>query len=197
MEDILKLLHPFMPFLSEELWQEIESRTTEQALIVSVYPELTEYNQDIITSFEHVSEVISGIRTIRKNNNISFKDTIELHIVSAKPEHKSFDRVVAKLGNISAITYTDSQVKGALSFRVKSDEYFVPMGGNINVEEELAKLSEELKYTEGFLKSVDKKLSNERFVSNAPAKVIEIENNKRNDAIAKIETIKASIEALS
>ncbi|MEI6865366.1 valine--tRNA ligase [Flavicella sp.] len=196
LEDNLKVLHPYMPFLTEEIWQFIAKRTPEQALIISEYPELVSFDEKIITDFEFASEVISGIRKIRKDKNISFKETIEIFVLDNEKVSETFNTVIEKLGNTSKIENIEAAVDGALSFRIKSNEYFIPVSGAINVEEEIAKLTEELKYTKGFLKSVQKKLSNERFVNNAPEKVIVIERNKEADALAKIETLKASLATL-
>ncbi|MDG1804921.1 valine--tRNA ligase [Flavicella sp.] len=196
LEDNLKVLHPYMPFLTEEIWQHLAERTTEEALIIATYPELVSFDEKIITDFEFASEVISGIRKIRKDKNISFKDAIELSVLDNENSSATFDSVIEKLGNTSKLNKVDVAVEGALSFRIKSNEYFIPISGAINVEEEIAKITEELKYTEGFLKSVQKKLSNERFVNNAPEKVITLERNKEADALAKIETLKASLSAL-
>ncbi|UMB54957.1 valine--tRNA ligase [Lutibacter sp. A64] len=196
LEDNLKILHPFMPFLTEEIWQHISERTPEEALIIAEYPTLVEVNESLISNFKIASEVISGIRNIRKEKNISFKEQIEFSVLNNDNTTTDFDKVIEKLGNLSSINYVTEKVEGALSFRVKSNEYFIPMGDAIDVEAEKAKLEEELKYTEGFLKSVQKKLSNERFVNNAPEKVIAIERQKEADALSKIETIKASLNSL-
>ncbi|KUO68956.1 MAG: valine--tRNA ligase [Lutibacter sp. BRH_c52] len=196
LEDNLKILHPFMPFLSEEIWQDITDRTPEEALIIAEYPKFTSVNEDLINDFKFVSEVISGIRTIRKDRNIAFKYTIDLLVINNENTSNYFDAVIEKLGNVASLTYVLDKVEGALSYRVKSNEYFIPMEAEINVEAEKAKLLEELKYTEGFLQSVQKKLSNERFVSSAPEQVIANERNKEADALAKIETIKASFKNL-
>ena len=196
LEDNLKILHPFMPFLSEEIWQNITKRAPEEALIIAEYPKLTAVNEDLINDFKFASEVISGIRTIRKDRNIAFKNTIELLAINNENATNYFDSVIEKMGNIASLTYVSDKVEGALSYRVKSNEYFIPMEAEINVEEEKAKLLEELKYTEGFLQSVQKKLSNERFVNSAPEQVIANERNKEADALAKIEMIKASLKSL-
>ncbi|HCE56195.1 MAG TPA: valine--tRNA ligase [Lutibacter sp.] len=196
LEDNLKILHPFMPFLSEEIWQDITDRTPEEALIIAEYPKFTSVNEDLINDFKFASEVISGIRTIRKDRNIAFKYTIDLLVINNENTSNYFDAVIEKLGNVASLTYVSDKVEGALSYRVKSNEYFIPMEAEINVEAEKAKLLEELKYTEGFLQSVQKKLSNERFVSSAPEQVIANERNKEADALAKIETIKASLKNL-
>ncbi|RKS19247.1 valyl-tRNA synthetase [Flavobacterium endophyticum] len=196
LESNLKLLHPFMPFLTEEIWQHIAERTPEQALIISTWPELKSFDAKLIADFDFAAEVISGIRTIRKEKNIPFKDAIELKAINNDNTSAYFDAVITKLGNISSLEYVSEAVNGALTFRAKSNEYFVPISGAINVEEEIAKLSEELKYNQGFLKSVQAKLSNEKFVNNAPEKVLEIERKKEADALSKIATIEQSLASL-
>ncbi|HEX9152710.1 MAG TPA: valine--tRNA ligase, partial [Flavobacterium sp.] len=196
LENNLKLLHPFMPFLTEEIWQILAQRTTEEALIVSTWPEMKPFNAGLITDFENTIEVISGIRTIRKDKNIPFKDAIELKVINHDNVSTYFDSVVTKLGNITSLVYVSDKVNGALSFRVKSNEYFIPISGNINVEEEIAKLTTELIYTQGFLKSVQNKLANEKFVAGAPEKVLANERQKEADALSKIETIEHSLAGL-
>ncbi|MFD0762427.1 valine--tRNA ligase [Lutibacter aestuarii] len=196
LEDNLKVLHPFMPFLTEEIWQHITNRTSEEALIIAEYPKTIVVNEKLINEFKIASEVISGIRTIRKDKNIAFKNQLEFSVLNNDNITNEFDAVIEKLGNLSKINYVTEKVDGALSFRVKSNEYFIPMGSDIDIDAEKSKLEEELKYTEGFLKSVQKKLSNERFVTNAPEQVIKNERQKETDALAKIETIKASLKSL-
>ncbi|WP_109299322.1 valine--tRNA ligase [Aquimarina sp. AU474] len=196
LEDNLKILHPFVPFISEEIWQQIKERTPEEALIVSAWPKPESINEKLIKEFEIAAEVVSGIRTIRKEKNISFKETIELSVINNEKSATSFDAVISKLGNMSSLDYVQEKVDGALSFRVKSNEYFIPILGAINVEDEIKKLTEELSYTQGFLKSVQKKLQNERFVNNAPEQVIANERKKEADAEAKIMTLKSSLESL-
>jgi valyl-tRNA synthetase len=196
LESNLKILHPFMPFLSEEIWQYLDERSPEQALIVASWPEAKSYDQSLLERFEFAAEVVSGIRTIRKEKNIAFKNTIEFLALNNESQTKDFDAIILKLGNISELTYTTKTVENALSFRVKSNEYFIPANDTIDVAAELLKLEEELSYTEGFLKSVQKKLSNERFVSGAPEQVVASEKKKEADAIAKIETLKASLKNL-
>ncbi len=196
LEDNLKILHPFVPFISEEIWQNITKRSKDEALIVAEWPTDTEFDKKIIKEFEFASEVISGIRTIRKEKNISFKDTISVFVINNEKVDATFDSVIKKLGNLSELNYISEKIDGALTFRIKSNEYFVPIEGAIDVEDEIAKLSEELKYTEGFLKSVQGKLKNERFVNNAPEKVVAMEKQKEADALAKIETLKTSLASL-
>ena len=195
-ESNLKILHPFMPFLTEEIWHFIAERTPEEALIVAKYPTIEPFDAQLISDFEMVKEVISGIRTIRKDKNISFKDSIELSFINNDNLSERYNSVIEKMGNISKMGSVKDAVEGALSFRVHSNEYFIPISGAINVEEEIKKLNEELKYTEGFLKSVQNKLANERFVNNAPEQVLQNERNKEADALAKIETVKSSLANL-
>ena len=196
LEQNMKLLHPFMPFITEEIWHLIQARSTDEALIVSTWPEQKAFDADILTQFETVIEVISGIRTIRKEKNLPFKDAIELKVINHDAFTTYFDAVVTKLGNISQLEYVSEKVNGALSFRVKSNEYFIPITGSINIEEELAKLQEELTYTQGFLNSVLKKLSNERFVAGAPEAVLAIERKKEADALSKIAAIEERLSSL-
>jgi len=193
LEENLKLLHPFMPFLSEEIWQRIKTRTKDEALVISSWPKNIEAKQDLIPQFEFAAEVISGIRTIRKEKNIAMKESLELSIMNTEKSSKDWNVVISKLTNVSSIAYVDAAVDGALSFRVKSNEYFIPISGALDIEAEIKKIQEELNYTKGFLQSVQKKLSNERFVNNAPEQVIAIERKKQADAEVKIETLKKSL----
>ncbi len=196
LEDLLKLLHPFMPFLTEEIWQHITERTPEEALVIANYPTEKAFNEKVISDFEFASEVISGVRTIRKDKNIPFKEAIDLKVINNEKSATHFDSVILKLTNVSSLEYVTEQINGALTFRVKSNEYFVPVSGNINIEEEIAKLTEELNYTKGFLASVEKKLSNEKFVAGAPEQVIANERKKQADALSKIATLEQSIASL-
>src|SRR5690606_24838373 len=157
LEANLKLLHPYMPFLTEEIWQHIAERSTEDALIVSTWPEIKSFDQQLIADFDFASEVIAGIRTIRKDKNISFKEAIDLKVLNNENASKTFDAVIEKLGNVASLAYVNEQVSGALSYRVNSNEYFIPISGSVNIEEEVKKLEEELKYLQGFLRSVQGK----------------------------------------
>ena len=154
------------------------------------------FDTKLIAGFEMASDVISGIRTIRKEKNISFRDAIELKVIDNENTSKDFDAVILKLGNVLSVDYILEKPSGALSFRVRSNEYFIPVAGAVNVDEEISKLTEELNYTKGFLKSVRIKLSNEKFVSGAPEKVLEMERKKEADALAKIEMIESSMASL-
>ena len=196
LENNLKVLHPFMPFLSEEIWQYIAERTPEEALIIAKYPTVKDFDANIIADFDIASQVVSGIRTIRKDKNISFRDTIELFVVENEQNAKAFDAIIQKLTNTASIAVVSEKVDGA-SFRVKSNEYYIPIAmGNINVAEEQEKLHKELKRAEGFLFGIQKKLSNERFVNNAPEAVLAIERKKETDTLAKIATLQKSLQSL-
>ena len=196
-ENNLKVLHPFMPFITEEIWHQIAPRTQEEALIISRYPSKDPVNKTVLNDFEIASEVISGIRTIRKEKNISFKEPIKLFVINNIGASPSFDTVIKKMGNVEHLEYISEKMGGALTYRVKSNEYFIPMEGSVNVENEIEKLSHELTYTEGFLKSIQAKLTNERFVNNAPEKVVASEKQKEADALAKITTLKNSLSSLT
>lgn len=195
-ENNLKLLHPFMPFITEEIWQEIAERTPQEALIVAEYPKITAFDEVLLKEFEMASEVISGVRTIRKEKNIPFKSDLKLFVVNNEKASDAFQSVIIKMGNITVFSEISETLEGAMSFRVRSNEYFIPMQGAVDTEVEIQKLEEELKYTQGFLKSVQKKLANEKFVNEAPEKVVEMERKKEADALAKIVVIEKSIEIL-
>lgn len=195
-ENNLKVLHPFIPFLTEEIWQDISSRNIDEALIVSLNPELKAFDKKIIQDFDYTAEVISAIRNIRKEKNISFKDQLELFVSKKDDFNTDFDVIIKKLCNVSSIENTNGNVENSLSFRVNANEYFIPFSEDIDVEAEKIKIQEELDYNKGFLKSVQKKLSNERFVNNAPENVIIMERKKESDVLLKIETLIKSLESL-
>ena len=196
LENNLKVLHPFMPFLTEEIWHYIKERSPEEALIIAKWPKAKSIDETLISEFDFAADVISNIRNIRTQKNIAFRDAISCSVINSEQMSNTFDEVIVKLGNLKDFSTVSEPVDGALTFRVKSNEYFIPMEGSIDVEAEIKKLTEELNYTEGFLKSVQKKLSNERFVSGAPEQVVASEKKKEADALAKIETIKASLSSL-
>ena len=194
-DTLLKLLHPFMPFITEELWQHIYDRQDGESLMVQTLQMDTHFNETVIAQFETAKEVISGIRTIRLQKNIAQKEALSLDIIGQSPV-ETYHSVIAKLCNLTEIQSVNNKVDGAAAFMVGTTEYAVPLGNLIDAEEEIKKLEADLKYQEGFLQSVLKKLSNEKFVSKAPAKVIEMERKKQADAESKIASIKESIEAL-
>ena len=227
-ENLLKLLHPFMPFLTEEIWQSLAPRTPEQALIVATYPTVQPYDEKLVKDFDFVAEVIEKVRTVRKEKNIPFKTPLSLcfmvyigdsfPIKKEEVKNKMFE-VIKKLCNIDEVEDFASQdfdsknenldsnttrfndtfqtLAGTVPFTVKGVLCYVPTKGAVNIEEELKKLQEELTYTQGFLASVRKKLSNEKFVNSAPAQVVDTERKKEADALAKIATIEKAIDTLS
>jgi valyl-tRNA synthetase len=196
LEANLKLLHPFMPFLTEEIWQHIAERTPEQALIISEYPKATSFNAKLIADFDFATEVTAGVRTVRKDKNIPMKEPIDLKVVNNEKVSSYFDCVIMKLGNITSLEYITDKIDGALTYRVNANEYFIPVSGNIDIPAEIAKLTEELLYTQGFLKSVQSKLANEKFVAGAPPQVIAYERKKEADSLALIATIEQSLASL-
>lgn len=191
---LLRLLHPFMPFITEELWQALEPRKEGESLMVALIPEVAPVDNAYLENFEIAKEIVGGVRTIRLQKNIPNKEALELQVLGEHNDH--FNAVITKMCNLSSIIRTEEKTAGSVSFLVRTTEYAVPLGNMINVEEELAKLQDELKYQQGFLASVLKKLSNESFVSKAPAKVIEMERKKQADAESKIKSIEESIAAL-
>ncbi|TKG94680.1 valine--tRNA ligase [Puteibacter caeruleilacunae] len=196
-DQVLRLLHPFMPFITEELWQMLEERKDGESIMVAEWPAANDANTALVNNFESLKETISGLRKIRKDKNIPNRDQIELMIHAAEGSYfEEFNEVLKKMGNLSSISLVNEEVKGAISFRVKASEFYVPLNDLIDPEEELKKLEEELKYTQGFLNSVMKKLSNERFVQNAPEKVVTIERNKQADAELKIKMLEERINSL-
>ncbi len=193
-DKILRLLHPFMPFISEEIWQLLDERKDGESIMVSNMPEASDVDENILSAFELTKEAIAGVRNIRKQKNIANKDAISLSILDNTGNYdNNFDAVLAKLANTDTINFVTEKVSGALSFMVKANEYFIPMGELLDVDAEIARLEEELKYQKGFLISVMKKLSNERFVNNAPEKVVAIEKQKQADAEVKIKALEESI----
>jgi valyl-tRNA synthetase len=192
-EDNLRLLHPFMPFLSEELWHDLKRRDKAEALIVSDWPKQKDIDTVILNQFEHTATLVAQLRTVRKEQNISFK--VPLDLVETSQDNISLRPIVEKLVNIQSWIKEEQAPDQAISFRVNAHEYFVPVGAS-NIEEERKKMEEELAYQEGFLSSVEKKLSNERFVSNAPEQVVAIERKKAADAQTKITALKARLSAL-
>ena len=196
-DDILRFLHPFMPFVSEEIWQLLKEHKQGESIMISAWPKSTGYDEDMISRFEDVKEAIAGMRTIRTKNNIPNKDQIELAVIPGdKGYAPEFNPVLVKMGNLSEMNEVSEEVKLAASFLVKSTTFYVPLGATIDVEEELKKLQAELDYTKGFLASVMKKLSNERFVSSAPEAVVAVERAKQADAEAKIKVLEDQIASL-
>jgi valyl-tRNA synthetase len=195
-EKNLKILHPFMPFITEEIWHKLAHRKPEEALIVSSWPEITSYDTTILNAFDIAAEVVTQIRAVRKARNLAFKDPIKLQVDNKENFDKTFDDIILKLGNVEALDYSSKHAEDAVTFSVKSNVYAIPIEGEIDVEEERTKLEKELDYFKGFLVSVEKKLNNKRFVDNAPEQVVAKEKQKQADAQAKIETIQESLSKL-
>ena len=194
-DNLLRLLHPFMPFITEELWQQMYEREEGESIMVCPLSMDTHVDSEMIQQFEVVKEVISNVRSIRLQKNIAQKETLELQVVGENPVD-AFNLVIMKMCNLSAIDVVDTKTEGAASFMVGTTEYAVPLGNMIDVEAEIARMEAELKHKEGFLQGVMKKLSNEKFVNNAPAAVLELERKKQADAESIINSLKESIAAL-
>ena len=195
-EQLLQQLHPFMPFITEEIWQSLRKRQNGESIMVSRFPASPAYDSRLLAQFESVKQIIVGIRNLRKQNNIAFKESLALKVKQNPryPEH--FASILCKMGNLSSLELVEEPVKGAWSFIVDTVEYFIPAIGQVNADEIKAKLIEELTYTRGFLASVMKKLSNEKFVSGAPAQVVANEQKKQADAEAKIAALESQLAEL-
>ncbi|ALR31114.1 valine--tRNA ligase [Chryseobacterium sp. IHB B 17019] len=192
-EELMKLLHPFMPFLTEELWQTISERSIEEALIISQQKKAGNFNENIIKNFEISSEVISGVRNYRQTKGISPKETVEIYTNASEFANES---VIKKLANVSEVHFGTKTDKPSFTFLVGSTEVSIPLSENLDLGEEKAKTEEELKYLKGFLVSVDKKLSNEKFVANAKPEVVEVERKKQKDALDKIAILEEKLKSL-
>jgi valyl-tRNA synthetase len=196
-EKILKVLHPFMPFITEEIWHLIAERTEKDCIIVAEWPKTKNDNPDIIKHFEVVMEVITNIRNIRKQKNISPKEKLQVYEKVNQGEIiKMYDPIIVKLCNLSSFEYVTAKVDNAFSFVMKHAEYYIPVTQNIDVDVEKEKLSKDLEYNKGFLKSVEIKLANEKFVANAKPELLENERKKQADALAKIKAIEEQLTAL-
>ncbi len=192
-EELMKLLHPFMPFLSEELWQLISERKAEDALVIAQQKKGEEFNEDKIKNFEIAKELISGVRNYRQTKGISPREAAEVYTNATQFENEA---VVRKLANISKIHFGEKTDKPSFTFLVGSTEVSIPLSENLDLEEEKKKTEEEVKYLKGFLISVDKKLSNEKFVANAKPEVVEVERKKQKDAQDKITILEEKLKSL-
>jgi valyl-tRNA synthetase len=195
--DLLRLLHPFMPFITEELWQSLYERKDGESLMTQNILDLcSPYDAELINKVSASKEVITNIRSIRTQKNISPRTPLALQIVGNAPV-KGMESILAKMAELSAIDYVETADSTAVSFRVGTTEYAVPLGDLIDKDAEIAKLRKELEYYEGFLKQVEAKLNNPNFVGKAPEKIIAIEKKKQSDANEKIAMLKESIQKLS
>ncbi len=196
-DKLLKIIHPFMPFITEEIWHLISERKDGDSIMISRMPEIKKFNKEFISRFESAKELISAVRSVRKNKEIPLKEKIELLILSDKNGYDSeLLPVIKKLCNIEDVQFVAEKQEGSTSFMVGTTEYFIPLTGKIDIESEIAKIQEDLKYNKGFLMNVMKKLDNERFISNAPASVLELERKKKSDAESKIKSLEEALKAL-
>jgi valyl-tRNA synthetase len=192
---MMKILHPFMPFITEEVWQRLEERPDGNSIMMEQMPLPAPYEAGMLTRFDAAREIVTAVRAIRKERNIAAREPL---VLCAAPgaTGTEFDPVIIRMCNLSEIRVVEGKVEGAVSFRIHTSEFFIPMGEGVDHEDEIRKMAEELKYTEGFLATVLKKLSNEKFVANAPDAVIKHERKKEADARARIATLKESIAHL-
>ena len=193
---LMRLIHSFMPFVTEEIWQDLAERKAGESIMYAPMPKAEQVNEALLARFELAKEAITGVRNVRKQKNIAQKNQLQLNVIADDNYPAEYAPVIAKICNLSAIEAIAEKDPMADAFIVKTTQYFVPMGEQIDVEAETKKLTDELTYLEGFLASVMKKLSNERFVSSAPEKVVANEYAKKADAEAKIAAIKERLEAL-
>jgi valyl-tRNA synthetase len=195
-ENLMKLLHPFMPFISEEIWHELGENKEGKSIMGEAWPTAQSYDEKLIANADHMFQVVTQIRAVRAQKGISPREAVEVFALKAD-DKASFGPLVQKLANVSNMDFSGQKPEQAFSFRIEGSEYFIPVQGNINVEEELSKLQAELKRTQGSLMGVTKKLSNERFVSNAPEKVVAMEKKKQADMEAKVKALEEQIAGLS
>ena len=195
-EQLMLLLHPFMPFVTEEIWQDLAERKEGESICVAALPKAVEADEKALARFVLAQEVVSAVRNVRKQKNLPQKEALELKVVRDENYPAEFEAAIVKMANISQVSFVEEKNPTDAAFIVKTTQYFVPMGDNIDKEAEIAKLEKDLAYQQGFLATVMKKLSNERFVSSAPAQVVENEQNKKRDAEAKITAIEEQLKAL-
>jgi len=198
-EKLMQLLHPFMPFITEEIWHSLRERNENEAIMLTQMPQFdpSECNHELLLRFENAQKVVEDIRRIRTQKNIAQKFAIDLYVHKNQNQaDQEMDSVISKLCNVCSIRYVNDKVDNAISFLEQNVEYFIPFSENIDKEEELQKLNADLKYAEGFLQSVLKKLSNEKFVNSAPESVIALERKKQSDAEDKIKILKEKIAKL-
>jgi valyl-tRNA synthetase len=195
-EKLLQIVHPFTPFIAEELWHQLRDRKEGEDIIISAWPKVEELNTGVLSGFEYCEQVITEIRTIRKQQSIANKVKLDLFVKKNNEFDDSFDSVIIKMGNLTQLAYSSDKIANSNSFIVGGNEYFIPFGEAIDVEAERLKVQEELTYTKGFLQSVQKKLQNEKFVNSAPEQVVSIERKKEQDALGKIALLEDKLASL-
>jgi valyl-tRNA synthetase len=195
-EKLLQIVHPFTPFIAEELWHQLRDRKEGEDIIISAWPKVEDPNTGVLSGFEYCEQVITEIRTIRKQQSIANKVKLDLFVKKNNEFDDSFDSVIIKMGNLTQLAYSSDKIANSNSFIVGGNEYFVPFGESIDVEAERSKVQEELTYTKGFLQSVQKKLQNEKFVNSAPEQVVAIERKKEQDAVSKIALLEDKLASL-
>lgn len=195
-EELLKLMHPFVPFISEEIWHFLKVRSTDEYLIVTQMPSIKQVNETILSNFNHTKEIVAQVRNFRNEKGLSPKEPLKLYCkLSNNQSDLPFSAILQKLANVSELTYVNEKPASTYAIVIKSEEYFLPVGENINIQDEIEKLTKELTYTKGFLNSVEIKLGNERFMANAKPEVIAIETKKKNDALQRITAIEEQLKS--
>ena len=196
-DKLVRLIHPFMPFITEEIWQLLSERQNGESVMVTLIPKAKKYSKEMVNGFETVKETISAVRSVRKDKDIPNKEKLELYILSDSDNPVSgYLPVIRKLCNLAEVKFVSEKQDGAASFMTGTTEYFIPLEGKLDIEAELEKIREEIEYHKGFLSSVMKKLDNERFVKNAPAAVLDLEKKKKTDAESKIKSLEERIKEL-
>jgi valyl-tRNA synthetase len=196
LDKLVRLIHPFMPFITEEIWQLISERKEGESIMISRMPESKKYNKDLVAGFEIMKEIISAVRTVRKDKEVPLKEKLELFVRTGESFNDEFLPVLIKMCSLTDVKFVTSKKEGAASFMIGTTEFYIPLGDRLDIEGELTKIQGELDYYRGFLDSVMKKLDNERFVSNAPANVIELERKKKSDAESKIKSLEERLKEL-
>lgn len=197
-DKLLKMLHPFMPFITEEIWQIIETRNNGESIMITKMPICEKYNEQLLNDFENLKELTANVRTIRTERGFPMKESIELYLKSNGEENKTnLNSVISKLCNLKSIIETSEEIENSATFHVKTIEYFIPIGTKLNIEDEINKLQQELDYLRGFLISVNNKLANEKFVNHAPEQVVKTELAKKSDAEIKIKSLENQIQSLT
>ena len=193
----MKIAHPFMPFITEEVYQQLKDRKDGDSIMVSSWPSFREFDKDLLKKVEKVFEAVTLVRNVRQQNGISPKEALKVYIKTDNIEtYYPATKLIWRLANINDLDIVNQKIENAISFHIDADEWFVPLTQEIDVEKEIVILEEEIKYLQGFLNAVLKKLSNERFVQNAPQKVVEMEKKKKNDSEKRIKALQEKLEGL-